>query len=127
MRARDKARRAWQTRIGRFVILVTVLVISAGPSIAWGRPHGFRGHHRFRHPHVFIAPRVVVPFGPYWEPSPSAYPYIYPPAVVQPSPQVYVQLPPSQQYWYYCDDPPGYYPYVQECPTGWRAVAPTPP
>jgi hypothetical protein len=24
--------------------------------------------------------------------------------------------------WYYCDNPPGYYPYVQACQTGWRPV-----
>jgi hypothetical protein len=28
--------------------------------------------------------------------------------------------------WYYCDDPAGYYPYVKECRTPWRAVDPTP-
>jgi hypothetical protein len=30
-------------------------------------------------------------------------------------------------YWYYCEDPKGYYPYVESCPQGWRRVAPTPP
>lgn len=29
--------------------------------------------------------------------------------------------------WYYCDNPKGYYPYVQSCNGSWRAVAPTPP
>src|SRR2546428_12259210 len=29
--------------------------------------------------------------------------------------------------WYYCANPQGYYPYVQQCPGGWRPVAPTPP
>jgi hypothetical protein len=31
------------------------------------------------------------------------------------------------QYWAYCQDPEGYYPYVQECPGGWVPVVPTPP
>jgi hypothetical protein len=39
-------------------------------------------------------------------------------------PQVFVGIAP---YWYYCDNPPGYYPYVPQCPSGWRPVAPTPP
>jgi hypothetical protein len=30
-----------------------------------------------------------------------------------------------QQYSYYCEDPPGYYPYIVECPEGWEVV-PTP-
>ncbi len=31
------------------------------------------------------------------------------------------------QYWYYCDNPAGYYPYVQSCPTQFRPVPATPP
>jgi hypothetical protein len=27
-------------------------------------------------------------------------------------------------YWYYCADPAGYYPYVQNCPKGWMQVVP---
>lgn len=29
-------------------------------------------------------------------------------------------------YWYWCDDPEGYYPYVQECNDEWQAVPPQP-
>ena len=29
-------------------------------------------------------------------------------------------------YWYYCDNPPGYYPYVKECKDAWEPVPPTP-
>jgi hypothetical protein len=29
--------------------------------------------------------------------------------------------------WYYCNNPPGYYPYVQQCRGPWRPVQPTPP
>jgi hypothetical protein len=28
----------------------------------------------------------------------------------------------SSQIWYYCADPPGYYPYVTQCNAGWQAV-----
>jgi len=29
--------------------------------------------------------------------------------------------------WYYCDSAKGYYPYVNQCPEGWRSVPATPP
>ena len=62
------------------------------------------------------------------------YPYYGYPAttVVQVPPQTYIQqqAPVAQQnpsgYWYYCNDPQGYYPYVKACPEGWQQVAPTP-
>jgi hypothetical protein len=63
--------------------------------------------------------------GHHW--APYAYPYAYPPVVVEPPPQVYAEPPPSPPAWYYCDHPPGYYPYVPQCPGEWRAVVPTPP
>jgi hypothetical protein len=28
----------------------------------------------------------------------------------------------AAQYWYYCDNPAGYYPYVHDCKTQWREV-----
>lgn len=35
--------------------------------------------------------------------------------------------PTAPQTWYHCDKPAGYYPYVSECPGGWKAVPATPP
>jgi hypothetical protein len=112
---------------GIIVLLAAVLLASAGPSDArgghhrGGGHHGVRGHHGFRHPHVFVG---VVPFGiaPFWSPNWPPYddlPYGYPPVMIPPAP------PPTS--WYYCDDPPGYYPYVPQCPGGWRQVPATPP
>ncbi len=73
-------------------------------------------------------------YGPYGYPSWYGYPapYVYsPPVVIQrQEPQVYIQRPPEQpQYWYYCQEAKGYYPYVQQCPSGWMQVVPqtTPP
>lgn len=72
--------------------------------------------------------------GPLYNPYYN-YPY-YPPAVVAvpATPPVYIQqsAPPAQQqypsgYWYFCDKPQGYYPYIKECPPGWQQVEPTPP
>jgi hypothetical protein len=36
---------------------------------------------------------------------------------------------PQSQYWYYCTNPQGYYPYIRSCPGGWLTVVPnvTPP
>ncbi len=59
--------------------------------------------------------------------------YAYPPTVIVPStPPVYIQqqqvqpIQPQTNYWYYCRNPDGYYPYVKNCPGGWLQVAPQP-
>ncbi len=59
----------------------------------------------------------------------------YPPTVVTVpvAPPIYIQqAPPVVQqnpsgYWYYCNSPQGYYPYIKQCPGGWQQVEPTPP
>lgn len=88
--------------------------------------HEFGGHHEFEgrrdfHSRIFIGP------GFWWGPG---YPYYAdPPVIVEPAPPVYIQpgTPPDQAgYWYYCQNPPGYYPYIKECPAGWMAVVPQP-
>ena len=52
-------------------------------------------------------------------------PYGYPPAVY-----IQRQEAPRQQkpanYWYYCRNPEGYYPYVKQCAAGWIPVPPEP-
>jgi hypothetical protein len=67
--------------------------------------------------------------GPHWYfynapiyPYPD--PYVPPVVIVQPPPATGV---PHAQSWYYCDDPQGYYPYVNECRGPWRAVPTSPP
>jgi hypothetical protein len=60
------------------------------------------------------------------------YPYGYPPysapVVLDSGAQTYIEqaapapLEPQQQFWYYCQNPQGYYPYVGECPGGWQPV-----
>ena len=84
---------------------------------------------------VFVGVGIGVP----WYYPPPYYPYYAPPAVVYaPPPVVYAQptyvappasgpAPTAAQYWYYCDNPQGYYPYVAQCNSAWRPVAPTPP
>jgi hypothetical protein len=66
---------------------------------------------------------------PYYYPSYPSYQYYTPPVVIQQAPVYSQQVPEQQQevaYWYYCQDPPGYYPYVRQCPRGWTRVVPTP-
>jgi hypothetical protein len=47
--------------------------------------------------------------------------------VVSEAPPVYAQAAPPAPppaYWYYCQNPPGYYPYIKDCPAGWMTVVP---
>ncbi len=88
-------------------------------------------HDRFRgHPHVgarvFIGPGFSWGDPWWWGPYPYYDPYyVAPPVVVPEVPPVYVEpSPPAQQYWYYCPNPAGYYPYIKECPPGWMTVLP---
>jgi hypothetical protein len=62
-------------------------------------------------------------------------PFYYPPIYVVPTtPPVYIQQPstvrpspsPEANYWHYCENPAGYYPYVKKCPGGWIKVPPQP-
>jgi hypothetical protein len=72
----------------------------------------------------------------YWDPLQTPV-IVAPPAqvVVQQSAPVYIEQQQDDQspaqldpnFWYYCQNPPGYYPYVTECSGGWQAVTPTPP
>lgn len=59
----------------------------------------------------------------YFYPAPIyPYPTYIPPAVVvQQAPPMPAEMPPAQ-YWYYCDNPQGYYPYVASCNVPWRGV-----
>jgi len=107
-------------------ILLATFVLLLGYSLP-GEAH-FRGG-------VWIGPA----WGPGWYGGPYpygyGYPYPYPyytapPVVIQQEPQEYVHQPAAQpeqqQYWYYCSEAKGYYPYVKKCPTGWKRVVPTP-
>ena len=108
-------------------------VLGASSALAQHRFHG--------------GPRVSIGFGfgPYWGPGywgpgywgAPYYPYYpapmyYPPVVVAapPGPTQYVERsdqPLQSGYWYYCETSRGYYPYVRDCASGWKAVPPAPP
>ena len=93
--------------------------------------HFGRGHFegvRFRgHGHGGVD-FVFDPFGPWWwDGYPYYYPYSYPsPLVLQSGPETYIEPQAPEQFWYYCSDPSGYYPYVNRCARGWLKVVPAP-
>ncbi len=59
----------------------------------------------------------------YWYPSPVyPYPDPYQPPVVAAPPAA----PAPPQYWYYCANPQGYYPYVPQCGGPWQKVPANP-
>jgi hypothetical protein len=97
--------------------LAAALPASANPH------HG--GGHRAR-VGVFIGVPLAAPF--YYPPAYYYGPsYYYPPplAVAPAAPTYYMQQDSSQPpdgYWYYCRDPQGYYPRIQQCPTPWQQV-----
>ena len=110
-----------------------------GPGGPGGRG-GYRGGYRGGGGSVIIAPGYYDPFWPYpygYYPYGYGYGYPYgyiPPPVVRErvtAPPDYIPPddlgPPPEQYWYYCDAPQGYYPYVRDCTHEWQPVPATPP
>ena len=91
---------------------------------SWGHAGGF--HHGRGGVGFFVgSPFWGYPFWPYYG---SYYPYAYP-VPVPTQPPTYIEqdyggegLPAN--YWYYCSNPPGYYPSVTDCPVGWQQVPP---
>lgn len=89
-----------------------------------GTHSGGRSHGSFHGGGVFFGGLIAAPLiYPYYY---NPYPYYAPQA-----PPVYVEqgdLANGQGgYWYRCDNPPGYFPYVKECLGGWRQIVPTAP
>lgn len=64
----------------------------------------------------YFYPQPIYPY-----PDPYTPPYV----PVQPAAPM-PNAPPPPQYWYYCNSAKAYYPYVQSCPGGWKAVPATP-
>ena len=93
--------------------LIVALMVSTLPAYA---DHG--------HGHVHFGVGVVVGPG-WWGPYPY-YPYYPETPVIEEQPPYVQQAPEAEQphYWYFCQDPQGYYPYVKNCPKGWQRVVP---
>jgi hypothetical protein len=115
-----------------FLAVGGLILMSSLPGYAGHGGYGGHGGHGHFSGSIWIGPGWG--WGPWWGPAyPYYYPYPYyaaPPVVVQQPPDEYVQQPAPQSeepsYWYYCQDPKGYYPYVKKCPNGWLKVVPSP-
>lgn len=121
----------------KILFLVFLGILSATPTYAErGHGGGFsRGHgggHGGGWGDAWILPALIGGALIYnlTQPQPA---YVQPPPVyVQPEPtyeQGYAPsvAPTQAQYWYFCPEANGYYPYVPSCPRGWQAVPTTPP
>lgn len=111
------------------ISLAVLVLILAGSSPGEAYRGGHFGHGGHARVGVFIGGPVWDPW--WWGPYYPHYPYYSaPPVVVQQQPDTYIQQSPpveEQNYWYFCKDPEGYYPYVKKCPKGWLKVVPSPP
>jgi hypothetical protein len=100
----------------------------AGPPVPHRPPSFVRPPFFFRHPFFFGSGLIVA--GQQAAPAQTyVYSYGYP-VYVQTAAYDHLQAQygqPQAQYWAYCRNPQGYYPYVSECPAGWLPVAPTSP
>jgi hypothetical protein len=66
----------------------------------------------------------------YYMQQPTGYEVVAPPETPpQAQPGAAPAAPTAQApgMWYYCDSAKGYYPYVSQCPEGWRSVPASPP
>jgi hypothetical protein len=117
------------TKAALLLSALLVTATAAQPAFAWGRGG-------FGVPFVagaLVGGALIASTYPYYyRPYPYYYPPYYPPVVVQ-QPTVYVEQQPAaaqpqmQGSWYYCAASRAYYPYVQDCASGWQRVAPQPP
>lgn len=129
-------------KIGLLTILVAVAISPLASARGHGgghpRSHWDGGHRNFGGFYGgFYGPGFGFYSGPafgYGWRQPYYQPYYYapPPVItVQPvTPPVYIeqnQQPLPNNYWYYCRNPEGYYPYVKQCQGQWQQVAPQPP
>jgi hypothetical protein len=73
--------------------------------------HGERFHHHRFHGGTVLAPA----FGGLWSGAGLGWPYYSYPY------ESYYGQGPYTQYWY-CENPPGFYPSVTQCNTGWQMV-----
>ena len=106
--------------------LMAAAILLVGLAEVGEARHGghYRGHGHY-HGHFWIG-------APFWLATPWAYPvwhapryYQAPPVVIERQAPTYIQ--PEPLYWYHCQDPQGYYPYIRQCPGGWQKVVPSAP
>ena len=100
--------------------LSAVLLVVAGSAQASG---GHYGHHGWGHGWGHGSHFSLHLGAPYYVPQT---------VIIERDPPVYIQRQPAVAaapaggtvVWYYCPDPAGYYPYVQQCVQSWVSVDP---
>jgi len=109
----------------RWSLVAALLFAVPVGDLAWA--HGGRGGGHGRHgAHIGLFIGVPLLLHHWWH-------YSYPPppqvVVVPREPEVYVDRGGGERggYWYHCDRPEGYYPYIKECPGGWQREVPRAP
>lgn len=109
--------------------LAASLAAAMMPASAHGRFGGHGGHGGHARLGFYFGVPLAVPY--YYPPAYYYGPRVYysdPLAYAPAAPAYYIQqdnaasTPPPGGYWYYCADPQGYYPQVQQCPTPWQQV-----
>ncbi len=118
-----------KTRMIAITILAAVAVSALTPVAEAGHGHGHGKTRVYIGGSFWLGPPAWGPayYGPgYWGPRYYAPPVYYapPPVIVQPAPQYVERAQADDDYWYYCETPRGYYPYVRSCPGGWMRVVP---
>lgn len=108
-------------------ILLSGVALSADARGWHGHPRGHVGIY-FGGP-VWRAPAPFYGYDPYYYGPRTIIIEREPPVYIQRQP-VYSAAPaapvaaPSAQVWFYCPDPAGYYPHVQQCAQPWVSVDP---
>jgi hypothetical protein len=81
------------------------------------------------YPYPVVVAEVVYEIPP--EPVVEQPVVVQQPVVIHEPPPPPRFQPQTTQYWYWCDNPRGYSPYITSCPSGWHQVpaqaAPPPP
>ncbi len=115
--------------IATAALLLVATQVWAGPPR--GGYHG-GGYHRGG----YWGPGVGIYYGGFGYGYGWGYPYVYAPIVIttESVPQVLIQQDaqvgaatqnePPANFWYYCTQPAGYFPYVQNCSQPWMKVVP---
>ncbi len=106
-------------------LAVAAVAMAGSADAAWGWRGGFWGGPRFFGPSIGFGI-----YAPLYVPPPPVV-YAPPPVVVQPgyvAPPAPVTVPPAPNpaYWYYCNNPQGYYPYIRQCSSQWMTVPANP-
>lgn len=102
---RDRGDSRWIVGLGLLAGTAILLNAAAPRQVAYSTPVQV-----YSPPPVYSSPPAVL-----YRDEPAGYP-----------PPVSAYAKPTGQWWYYCAQPAGYYPYVQQCPAGWSRVSPQP-